>query len=175
MGDDHTVDHRDVVVVAKTRDVARAAVLDAIAAGLRPSIFGTGWDAFVDPALVVRDYVPNEELPAVYSAATVVLADHWDAMREWGFVSNRIFDVLACGTAVVSDDLPEIRRLFGDAVPTYADPAQLRTVVDALRTDPGTPSRVARGREIVLTNHTFDHRATELVTHLDRVRTRAVE
>ena len=58
----------DVAVVAKSRDVFRSSVADAIAAGLRPAIYGSGWETFVDPALVVADYVPNEELPVVYSS-----------------------------------------------------------------------------------------------------------
>jgi len=58
----------DVAVVAKSRDVFRSSVADAIAAGIRPAIYGSGWESFVDPELVVRDYVPNEELPIVYSS-----------------------------------------------------------------------------------------------------------
>ena len=42
-----------VVVVAKTRTVMRPIVADAIAAGIRPAIYGSGWDEFVDPSLVV--------------------------------------------------------------------------------------------------------------------------
>ena len=53
----------DVAVVAKSRDVFRTSVADAIAGGIRPAIYGSGWEPFVDPALVVSDYVPNEELP----------------------------------------------------------------------------------------------------------------
>ncbi|HEX6236171.1 MAG TPA: hypothetical protein VFZ68_03205, partial [Acidimicrobiales bacterium] len=96
--------HRhDVVVVAKTRDVMRPVVADAVAAGLRPRIYGGGWRGLVDSELVVADHVDNAELPAVYSSAGVVLNDHWATMRTWGFVSNRLFDVLACGTPVISD------------------------------------------------------------------------
>ena len=87
--------------------------------GIRPAIYGSGWEEFVDPSLVVAPYVANEDLPIVYASAGVVLNDHWATMRADGFVSNRIFDVLACGTPVISDHLPEIAELFGDAVPTY--------------------------------------------------------
>ena len=53
---------RRVVVVAKTRDVQRPIVTDAIAAGIRPAIYGTGWQGLVDPSLVVADYVANSGL-----------------------------------------------------------------------------------------------------------------
>ena len=73
-----------VTVVAKSRDQYRTAVADAIESGLRPSIYGSGWEPFVDQALVVREYVPNDELPNVYSSVGVLLNDHWQTMREHG-------------------------------------------------------------------------------------------
>jgi glycosyltransferase involved in cell wall biosynthesis len=157
--------HRhEVTVVAKTRDVLRPLVADALAAGLRPAIYGGGWRELVDPSLVVADHVDNELLPAVYSSAGVVLNDHWAPMRAWGFASNRLFDVLACGTPVISDAADGIAELFEGAVPEYHDPAELRALVDEILADPPVArARAARGRELVLARHTMDHRARQLV------------
>jgi spore maturation protein CgeB len=142
-------------------------VLAAVEAGLAPAIYGGGWERFVDPSLVVADHVDNEALPAVYRSAGVVLNDHWDTMRAGGFVSNRLFDVLACGTPVISDHLPEIGELLGDAVPTWRDPSELGALVRADLEDPGAArARAARGRATVLAQHTFDHRADELLQAL---------
>jgi spore maturation protein CgeB len=161
--------HRhDLTVVGKSRDVLRPMVADALAAGLRPAIYGSGWEHLVDPALVVTDHVDNPDLPRIYASATVVLNDHWDTMRAWGFVSNRVFDVLACGTPLVSDPLPELTELFGDLVPTWRNPAELAAAVEAARTDPEARERAARARDLVLAAHTFDHRAGELLDHLRR-------
>jgi Glycosyl transferases group 1 len=149
-----------VAIVAKSRDVLRKAVADAVAAGLRPAIYGSGWEGLVDPNLIVADYVPNETLPVLYSSIGVLLADHWDGMRAWGMVSNRLFDALSCGTPVISDYLPEVRELFGDAVPMYQEGAELRSLVDSVLADPvAALQRAATGRERVLARHTFDHRA----------------
>jgi hypothetical protein len=162
--------HRhDVTVVAKTRDVLRPVVADALAAGLRPAIYGVGWRELVDPSLVVADHVDNELLPTVYSSAGVVLNDHWGPMRAWGFVSNRLFDVLACGTPVISDAVDGVAELFDGAVPEYRDPAELRALVDEALAHPSAArDRAAKGRDIVLAHHTMDHRAAELVEALDR-------
>jgi glycosyltransferase involved in cell wall biosynthesis len=161
--------HHDVVAVAKTRDVPRPVVMDAIAAGLRPAIFGSGWEAFVDPSLVVASYVPNNELPRLYASAGVVLNDHWASMRDAGFVSNRLFDVLACATPVISDDLPEIADLFDGAVLTYRSVDELATHVDDCLRDPeAARQRAEHGRHLVLAAHTFDHRVVELEHHLRR-------
>jgi hypothetical protein len=162
----------DVLAVLKTRDVPRPVVMDAVAAGLRPAIYGTGWEGFVDPSLIVASYVTNQQLPVVYSSAGVVLNDHWSTMRQWGFVSNRIFDALACGAPVLSDDLPEIGELFGDAVLRYRAAADLGELVrDCLASPVAARDRAAVGRDLVLASHTFDHRAeivVELTKHLRR-------
>src|SRR5262249_8004138 len=52
----------DVAVVAKSRDVFRPAVAAAIESGLRPAVYGSGWEPFVDADLLVADYVAHEEL-----------------------------------------------------------------------------------------------------------------
>jgi spore maturation protein CgeB len=158
-----------VTVVAKTRETMRASVADALAAGLRPAIYGGGWDGLVDESLIKARHVPNEQLPAVYASAGVVLNDHWETMRAWGFVSNRVFDVLACGTPLVSDHLPELEALLGDAVPTYGTPDELRQLVAGALDEPAAArARAERGRQQVLAAHTFDHRAGQLLDLLAR-------
>jgi spore maturation protein CgeB len=90
-------------------------------------------------------------------------------MHEWGFVSNRLFDALGCGTPVISDDLPEIAELFDGAVLTYRDAPELRALVESALSDRASAlARAARGRELVAEHHTFDHRAAQLLDALDR-------
>jgi hypothetical protein len=159
----------DVAVVAKSRDVFRPAVEAAIASGLRPAIYGSGWEPFVDADLLVADYVANDELPVVYSSVGVLLTDHWETMNAWGFVSNRLFDALACETTVVSEDQPEVDDLFEGTVLTFRNASDLREVVDAALADrPAAHTRAARGRELVIARHTFDHRAAQFVDALHR-------
>jgi spore maturation protein CgeB len=152
-----------------TRRVFRPAVAYALASGLRPAIYGRGWREFVDPALIVSEFIPNDELPTVYSSVGVLLNDHWDTMRAWGIVSNRLFDGLACGTPIVSDHLPELDDLFGTSVGTYRTGEELRQAVDVALDDPVAARRRANeGRELVLAHHTFDNRARELLDALAR-------
>lgn len=151
----------DVTVVAKSRDVLRPMVADALAAGLRPAIYGSGWGSLVDPSLVVADHVDNHDLPRVYASAGVVLNDHWDTMRTWGFISNRVFDLLACGTPVVSDPIAGLTDLFGDLVRTWSTPGELSEAVAwALGLDRSEFAR--RARAVVTEGHTFAHRAAQL-------------
>ena len=59
----------------------------------------------VDPRFVKGEGIPNHELARYYSSAAIVLNDHWDDMRAEGFISNRLYDALACGAFVISDHL----------------------------------------------------------------------
>jgi O-antigen biosynthesis protein len=154
----------DVGFVGNSRFVMRPVIRDAIAAGLRPAIYGGNWERYVDPDLVVSTFVANEDLPEVYSSLKILLNDHWEGMRRHGFISNRIFDALACAACVVSDEHEELTAVFGDAVATYRRPEDLRETVDRLLAEPETRHAMgARGRDAVLSAHTFSHRADELI------------
>ena len=161
-------EHRhDVTVVAKSREVRRRIVTDAIQAGLEPTIYGSGWRGLVEPRLVRDEYIDNAYLPHVYRSAGVVLNDHWDSMRRSGFVSNRLYDVLACGTPVISDEVAGIPELFDDAVPMYRTPEHLASLVHRALDEPERARAEAdRGRAAVLRRHTFDHRAQQLLALL---------
>jgi spore maturation protein CgeB len=112
----------------------------------------------------VADHVDNQLLPTVYSSAGVVLNDHWRTMKAWGFVSNRLLDVLACGAPVISDAVDGLDELFDGAVPGYRTPEELRALVDEVLADPtAARQRAARGRELVLAHHSMDHRARQLI------------
>jgi GT2 family glycosyltransferase len=153
-----------VLFVGNTRSVARPAVLGALEAGLELTLVGAGWERYVDPRLVLRSSVPNTELGRWYRSADVVLNDHWDEMRRWGLVSNRVFDVLACGGCVVSDELPGLAQLLDGTVPTFASTEELAATVTALLADPARRADlVDRGQRIVLAEHTWQRRAAQLV------------
>ncbi len=153
----------DITVVANTRGVFRPAVAHALAAGLRPALYGEGWTDLVERSMVVRRNVPNGLLPVVYSSAGVVLNDHWPDMRDLGMVANRVYDVLACATPLVSDPVPGLEELLGDVVDTFTSPEQLRDAVSSVLGDRRRARhRAEQGRALVLAHHTFDRRARQL-------------
>ena len=163
-----------VLFLGNSRAVPRPAVMAAVRGGLPLTLIGAGWHRYVDPALVRRTSVPAEELPRWYRSADVVLNDHWDEMRRWGLVSNRVFEVLACGGLVVSDRLPGLDELTDGAVPTYDDPDELVPLVAALLDDPERRATLAeRGRAAVHAAHTWQHRAATLVALVEGLPSRS--
>jgi hypothetical protein len=160
---------RDLVFVGNWRSVVRRVVWDALDAEGDLDLYGQGWH-YVAPEHTRAEHIPNAEVHRVYSSARMVLADHWDDMRQHGFVSNRVCDALACGAFVICDDFPAVRRLFGDGLVTYHGREDLREHIARYRTDDEQRGRIAaRGRELVLRHHTVDQRAAELLLLLERL------
>jgi O-antigen biosynthesis protein len=153
--------HTDLLFVGNSRGVRRRIVADALEAGLEPAIWGAGWDGLVPGHLVRGTHLPNTELARHYASAEVVLADHWDDMREHGFVANRIYDAVASGASVVSDDVPGLDGAFGGAVRTYRQASEL---ADAVRAARAARTRVRRA---VVAGDTFAARARRLVAWAD--------
>ncbi len=150
--------------VGNSRGVQRPVVRDAVAAGVDVAIYGTRWKDFVDARYVRGDYLPNETVGAAYRAAGVVLNDHWPDMAAQGFVSNRVFDVVAAGGRVVSDDVEGLEEIFGGAVRVYRTPGDLASWTGAGRAlafpdEDHLLEISARIRR----DHSFDARAAQLL------------
>jgi GT2 family glycosyltransferase len=154
-----------VLFVGNSRRVLRPVVRDALAAGLPLAVYGDLWSGLVPDEVVRARSIPNESLAAAYRSAGVVLNDHHDAMREDGFVSNRLFDAVASGARVVTDPVDGVAELFGASVQVYETPEDLRRL--ATLSDPdsvfGDDASRRAAAERVRTEHSFAARARRLV------------
>jgi spore maturation protein CgeB len=91
-------------------------------------------------------------------------------MRTNGFIANRLFDVLASGGLVLSDDVAGLPEVFGDLIPTYSDELELDLVLQNLLDDATLRRRLVReGRRLVMANHTLDHRARQWLDLLEEL------
>jgi glycosyltransferase involved in cell wall biosynthesis len=160
----------EALFVGNSRNVYRPAVKDALEQGVALAIYGTRWRQFVPPRLIKGENIQNAALAAHYCAARVVLNDHWPDMRERGFVSNRIFDVLACGVPIVSDPvagLPDDLRPF---VYEFGGDISLKAAVSAAMNEDG--ARLSLRREFayrVHERHSFDRRARDIAAVIERL------
>jgi GT2 family glycosyltransferase/spore maturation protein CgeB len=158
---------RELVFVGNSRRVRRRVLDDLLPTNRNLAVWGRDWEGLIGSKHIVGHYLPNREVHKAYSSAAIVLNDHWDDMREHGYISNRIYDALASGAMVISDDLPELRESFGDAVVTYRTPEELeRLISHYLESPEERREKGRRGRELVLADHTFERRAEELLRHV---------
>lgn len=119
-----------LLMVGNSRHQYRPAAWHTANAGMPVAIYGTDWDDRVPSEALAGSYIPNEELRRYYRGATWALNDHWSDMREHGFVSNRIFDVLASGGRLLTDDVNGLEdlvpeRILPHGVATFHSPAEL--------------------------------------------------
>lgn len=153
----------DILFCGNSRGVERDIIRWTLDAELVPEIHGGGWNGLVPDELVKTDNVENELLGALYAGAGVVLNDHWPSMRSFGFISNRLFDVVASGGRAVSDPVPSMQAVLGNAVHQVSGPAALRTTVEALLSQPRDQPSENAAAEAVRSEHSFDARARRFV------------
>ena len=152
--------------VGNSRHHLRPSVAAAIESGTPLTVIGSGWDDWL-PAGEVRvaaDRVPNEDLPALYASAGLVLNDHWEDMRTEGFVSNRIFDVLATGARLLTDDVAGLREVLGNDLATWSHYSEFAHLTgEPLEAHyPDAEARRALADRVVA-EHSFDARAATLL------------
>lgn len=162
---DPTGPRHELLLVANSRHVRRRIVDDLAGTTRDLAVYGRGWtQELIDLRYVKGEGIPNVDLGRYYSSADIVLNDHWDDMRDEGFISNRLYDALACGSFVISDEVEGIDAEFDGAVATYRERAELEPLIARYLADPAERRRSAEhGRLIVLERHTFDARAQALL------------
>ncbi|MEX2011006.1 MAG: glycosyltransferase [Chloroflexota bacterium] len=160
--------HHELLFVGNSRGTRRTIIDDVTPTTHDLAVYGGGWaDDLLDPVYLRGTVVSNRDLPSYYSAADIVLNDHWLESAEAGMINNRLYDALAAGAFVISDPVAGLDEEFDGAVVTYTDPADLALIVERYLADP--PARrpfAERGRRAVLERHTVSRRADELLDAL---------
>jgi hypothetical protein len=159
----------ELLFVANSRGVRRPVVDELTPTARDLAVYGRSWTTdLLDPRHLRGERVPNEELAGYYAAADIVLNDHWADMAEYGFLSNRLYDASAAGAFVISDRVPGMDAEFDGGIVSFEDGPELRDLVERYLADPATRAEHARrARAAVLAAHTFDHRAGEILRHVE--------
>jgi hypothetical protein len=177
LGDPEDGPGEGIVFVANARGVLRPTVEAALAVDTPLTVHGAGWDEWL-PARSVRLQGPvgNEDLGRLYASSSLVLNDHWEDMRAEGFVSNRVFDVLATGARLLSDDVAGLVDVVGPGVRTWRSHEEFRQLTIGAY-ESAYPAADARRElaERVVAEHSFDARARQLLDAALRLRARSVD
>jgi len=169
---DPTGPAHELLFVGSSRKVRRRILADLAGTSRDVAVYGGGWTPeLLDPHRLRGEWIPNDQLRRYYSSAGIVLCDHYDDMRDEGFISNRAYDALACGAFVISDRVPAIEEEFDGGLVTYGDADELERLVDRYLDDPDERRQLAeRGRAAVLARHTFAHRVDTIIAEVTRLR-----
>ena len=155
-------DH-DVLFIGNTRNEFRKIIKDALVANVKPTVYGQNWDRFISSDLIGGDFIENDEIAARYRSAGVVLNDHWPDMAREGFYSNRLFDAVASGARVISDQVEGIGEIFQGGAQTYKSPADLEKLCSKEnRKIWGSPQEILDRAHQIGELHSFEQRAKVL-------------
>jgi spore maturation protein CgeB len=152
-----------LLFIGNSRNTYRRIVKDAIEAGLRPEIYGTLWESFLPQDMIKGTNIPNKVLARYYRSCRCLLNDHWDDMRARGFLSNRLFDAVACGARIVSDRVDGIEDVFGEAVAVYDSRADLPAVIEQFEEREGATRHISK---FIRREHNFDARVKVILRRI---------
>ncbi|KAF0698009.1 Aste57867_11340 [Aphanomyces stellatus] len=147
----------NAVGINTKRDLA-VMLREAIPFGL--VIYGFAWDLFPEFTPYWGGVLPPEDLPRVYAAATAVLGATMDAQRANGMINNRVFEVLAAGSILISDHYDALETLLGNRVLYYKQPGDVTRHLETLRSFPHSPASL---QAFVTAHHTYDHRVAQIL------------
>ena len=161
----------EVVTTANYWGVPRGltTALEHLARRRRVTWFGANKNYLrLDAPLDHRDSLDYFSLPWVYSAWTIVVDDLIEAAAQYGNQNSRLYDALACGALVVTNEARGLAELGLADLPVYRDPEDLAGIVERALDDPeGTRTAVERLSELVRSRHSYDARAETASVHLE--------
>ncbi len=135
-----------------------------VRAGEQFLLFGANWENEPHVRRYWRGLLDYDLIPDLYRSTKIVLDDTAVHTIEHGFVNSRVFDALAAGALVVTNNTIGSQELFDGLLPVYSDRASLRKILDRyLGDDEEREALASRLRQIVLDRHTYGRRATEFV------------
>lgn len=140
-------------------------------------IWGTGWELESSLGQRVQNEnkrVSSDETVKIYNAAKIHLNLHSSTFHEsinpeGDFVNPRTFEIPACCGFQLVDQRSELKDLFrvGEEIITFNSVADLRKkIAYYLEHDEERKTIALNGRTRVLSEHTMEHRMTELLIYI---------
>ena len=129
----------------------------------RLNIYGTGWERVRKFAPYCRGHVPYAGMPMVYRGARIVLDDATPSTKEAGAVNSRVYDAIAAGCLVLTNNERGAAETFKGLLPTYTDETSLTEKLKLYLGDEALrKGKVRELQQLVLTEHTYGKRAMQL-------------
>ena len=160
--------NHEFVFVGNTRRVQRDFVLWCENHKIPLRIWGEpgGWKKYVkqDSSIELQGIIDNKDLPELYRKSKIILNDHFEDMRNNGFMNNRLLEVLACGRPLLSDYHPDYEEVLGDGILFYKNEEEfLEKLADLKENYDEHRRRVLAMWPRLQEEFSFEARAKELV------------
>jgi hypothetical protein len=151
----------------KARNLDRY-ILPLLDLDLRIRIYGRGGWQGIPAYLGQLEDGREADLFASSSVCLNVSEPHSTDARYGSDIIERVFKVMACGGFLLSDHVDEMASVFGEGVVvTVKTPAEYEEKLRHYLKNPEERQAIAaRGQSVVLSQHTYHHRAVEFFRYL---------
>jgi spore maturation protein CgeB len=157
-----------LLFVGNSRKVFRTIIKDLLPSTCDLAVYGNDWQGLIPNKYIKGEHIDNAELYKYYGSATILLNDHWPDMREKGFISNRIFDGLACAALIITDNVKNLGELE-NYLQIYHSPEELKQLIQFYLDNPQQRKQKTNGcRAFIQAHHTFSHRAVSIVNSIEK-------
>lgn len=119
-------------------------------------VVGRDWNKGLPKDKILSNFVDYNELPELYKKAKIVLNDHHELMRRYGFVNNRAFDLGRLRQCQISDYVPGIEEW---GIPFYRNVSELENKLEYYLKSDSERKRQEKITFELTKNSTFDRRA----------------
>ena len=150
-----------------TKRDLRQMLREAVPYGL--VVYGKGWEVESEFAHLWRGVLPLEDLQKVYSSAMAVIGTTMDAQRDMGMINNRVFEVLASGGVLISDDFPALRRKFGGNIMYHSKPGDTAAHLQALSSEKVSRECRAEVIKLIRERDTWKERVKNILAFYDHI------
>ena len=134
----------------------------AVPFGLR--LHGAGWGTVEQMKDIWLGPLSRYGLAEAYSSAHVVLASTIESQRKMGMINNRVFEALACGAIVISDNFTALHSLAGSVLLFASTAGEVERHIKYVMDNPlWAKGRSEAGRSLVLHGHTWSHRVIQIL------------
>lgn len=160
----------DVAFVGRGYDEARAEFLCRLAGRFDVRVWGQDWSRWAERLRWDGTTAYGQKFGRVCASARIVLDIQPSFQVEeqvWGYVSNRVFRVVATGAFLLGHATPGVRALLEDGVHAafYDHEGDAELEIERWLRDPkGRARAAAAGRAFVLEHHTYAARLPHLLT-----------
>jgi spore maturation protein CgeB len=168
----------------RSEELLRFLLRPAMAAGLPLDIHGVRYPesalrSLAEHGAIYRGWLPNAAAPSVFARhlATVHVPRRFYVTLLPGIPTIRVFEALACGIPLVSAPWQDTEALFrpGEDFLIADTEASMTRHLRSLREDAALRSSLAgHGLDAIARRHSCGHRAVELVTMLEAIRSEQV-
>jgi len=154
----------DLLFVGNSRGVYRKIIKDLLPTDEDLAVYGAGWEGLIDKKYIKGEHIPNKELRKAYSSCKILLCDHWDDMRDKGFLSNRLFDASACGAFIISDHVKDVEDIFGENLVMYDNPDELKLLLENfLNNKKEREKKSEAGKKVTINQFTYQNQTEKIL------------